>query len=129
MRTLLPRSDRAVADCVGAMRRGEVSRQRFKPTDAFVDESTGGRRYLMGCFLIEARHLGKVPSETAVPAADGKRRHFSHDTPEQRRDALRVFAEFSIRAFVTVVYSDPRRGRVRCAGCLPLRDRDATSDA
>ena len=76
--------------------------QRFRPTDAFVDESVRGRRYLMGCVLIEARHLSAVRSETAALAADGKRRHFSHDTPEQRRDALRVFADFPVRAFVTV---------------------------
>ena len=79
-----------------------MSKRRFRPTDAFVDESIRGRRYLMGCVLVEARHLGTVRSETAALAADGKRRHFSHDTPEQRRDALRVFADFSIRTFVAV---------------------------
>jgi hypothetical protein len=29
----------------------------FRPTDAFVDESIRGRRYIMGCVLVEARHL------------------------------------------------------------------------
>lgn len=79
-----------------------MSKQRFRPTDAFADESIRGRRYLMGCVLVEVRHLSTVRSETAALAAKGKRRHFSHDTPEQRRDALRLFSEFPIRAFVTV---------------------------
>ncbi len=79
-----------------------MSRQRFRPTDAFVDESIRGRRYLMGCVLIEARRLSTVRLETAALATDGKRRHFSHDTAEHRRDAPRVFADMSIRAFVTV---------------------------
>ena len=30
-------------------------RRRFLPTDAFVDESIRGRRYLMGCVLVEAK--------------------------------------------------------------------------
>ena len=34
-----------------------MSRRRFRPTDAFVDESIRGRRYLMGCVFIEARDL------------------------------------------------------------------------
>ena len=79
-----------------------MSKRRFRPTDAFVDESIRGRWYLMRCVLVEARHVGAVRSETAALAADGKRRHFSHDTPEQRRDALRLFAQFPIRALVTV---------------------------
>ena len=41
-----------------------MSKRRFRPTDAFVDESIRGRRYLMGCVLFEARSLNDVRSET-----------------------------------------------------------------
>jgi hypothetical protein len=45
-----------------------VSR-RFRPTDAFVDESVRGQRYLLGCVLIEARSL------TTTRQAMGDLRH------------------------------------------------------
>ena len=34
--------------------------RRFRPTDAYVDESIRARRYVMGCVLVEARHLATL---------------------------------------------------------------------
>ena len=36
--------------------------QRFRPTDAFVDESRRGRRYLMGWVLAQAKDLPSIRS-------------------------------------------------------------------
>ena len=79
-----------------------MSKRRFRPTDAFVDESIRGQRYWMSCVMVEVRSLAALRADTAALAAEGKRRHFSHDTVEQRRDALGVFARFPVKALVVV---------------------------
>ena len=46
-----------------------MSKRRFRPTDAFVDESIRGQRYWMSCVLIEVRNLAALRAETAALAA------------------------------------------------------------
>jgi hypothetical protein len=79
-----------------------MSKRRFRPTDAFVDESIRGQRYWMSCVFVEVRSLAALRAETAALASKGKRRHFSHDTVDQRREALNVFSGFPVRALVVV---------------------------
>ena len=76
--------------------------RRFRPTDAFVDESIRGQRYLMGCVLIEARHLARVRQATAALVAPGKRLHFHQELDSTRRSALELFATMPVRATVVV---------------------------
>lgn len=76
--------------------------RRFRPTDAFVDESVRGQRYLMGCVLIEARHLTAVRQATASLVGEGKRLHFHQELDSMRRAALEVFAAMPVRVTVVV---------------------------
>ena len=80
-----------------------MSRRRFRPTDAFVDESIRGRRYLMGCVLIEARHLASVRRAVVDLVVGGKRLHFHQELDATRRAALGVFAELPIEVHVVSV--------------------------
>jgi hypothetical protein len=78
-----------------------VSR-RFRATDAFVDESIRGQRYLMGCVLIEARHLTTVRRATAALVGDAKRLHFHQELDSMRRSALELFATMPVRVTMVV---------------------------
>ena len=82
--------------------------RRFPPSDAFVDESIRGQRYLMGCVLIEARHLTRVRQSTAALVAPGKRLQFHEELDSMRRSALELFATLPVR--VTVVVCTRRHG-------------------
>lgn len=77
--------------------------RRFRPTDAFVDESIRGRRYVMGCVLVEARHLAGLRL-AAKDLADGvaPRIHFNNDTDRQKRRVLDAIAEMPIEVFAVV---------------------------
>jgi hypothetical protein len=75
---------------------------RFRPTDAFVDESIRGQRYLMGCVLIEARHLTTVRRATAALVGDGKRLHFHQELDSMRRLALELIATMPVRVTMVV---------------------------
>jgi hypothetical protein len=75
---------------------------RFRPTDAFVDESIRGQRYLMGCVLIEARYLAGVRPAIAALGVAGTRVHFNNESTRQRTRVLTAIADMPIRAFVTV---------------------------
>lgn len=81
--------------------------RRFRPTDAFVDESIRGRRYIMGCVLVEARHLAELRS-AARDLADGvaPRIHFNNDTDRQKRRVLEAIAEMPIDVFAVVCTKD-----------------------
>lgn len=57
-----------------------MSRQRFKPTDAFVDKSIRGQRYLMGCVLVEAKTLPAVRPAVEELALFGNRIHFHNES-------------------------------------------------
>ena len=76
--------------------------RRFRPTDAFADESIRAQRYLMGCVLIEARHLTRVRRATAALVGDGKRLHFHQELDSMRRSALELFATMPVRVTVVV---------------------------
>jgi len=83
-----------------------VSR-RFRPPDAFVDESIRGQCYLMACVLVEARHLTEVPRDRSA-SRRGKRLHFHQELDSMRRTALELIATMPVR--VTVVVSTRRHG-------------------
>jgi hypothetical protein len=75
---------------------------RFRPTDAFVDESIRGSRYLMACVLVEARHLTHVRRATAALVGTRKRLHFHEELDSTRRRALEVFAALPLHVTVVV---------------------------
>jgi hypothetical protein len=93
-----------------------VSR-RFRPTDAFVDESIRGQRYLIGCVLIEARHLTGVRRATAALVGEGKRLHFHQELDSMRRSALELIASMPVRVTIVV--------RTRSHGLSEFHARDA----
>ena len=66
--------------------------RRFRPTDAFVDESIRGQRYLMGCVLVEARHVTEVRAEVSSLVLTGGRVHFHNESAGRRRALLDRFA-------------------------------------
>ena len=80
-----------------------MSRRRFRPTDAFVDESIRGRRYLMACVVVEARD--KPEMRSLVSGFAGTRRsrvHVNGELEERRKELLRTFGELNIATFVVV---------------------------
>lgn len=78
--------------------------RRFRPTDAFVDESIRGRRYLMGCVLIEARDLPATRAAIGALPTRGRRLHFNNEVDAQKRILLAAIAELPVRAFVVVCH-------------------------
>lgn len=77
--------------------------RRFRPTDAYVDESIRGRRYVMGCVLVEARHLAVLrPAVEALAIGVSPRIHFNNDTDRQKRRVLDAIAEMPIQVIATV---------------------------
>ena len=78
--------------------------RRFRPTDAFVDESIRGQRYLMGCALIEARQLADVRPAVAALGIDGMRVHFNNESNRQKARVLSAIASMPLRAIVTICY-------------------------
>lgn len=77
-------------------------------TDAFVDESIRGPRYLMACVLVEARHLALVRRSTAALVGAGKRLHFHQELDRTRRTALELIVTLPVG--VTVVACTRRHG-------------------
>ena len=81
--------------------------RRFRPTDAFVDESIRGRRYVMGCVLVEARHLSILATgDGRVVDVMTSRIHFNNETDDQKRRVLDAIADMPIQAFATVCAKD-----------------------
>lgn len=70
-------------------------------TDAFVDESIRGRRYLMGCVLVEARHLHELRPAVRSLALH-QRVHFNNESVRQKRRVLAAIADMPIAALVVV---------------------------
>ena len=80
-----------------------MSRHRFRPTDAFVDESIRGSRYLMACVLVEARDKPEMRSLVAGLAGTRRSRvHFNAELDERRRELLETFEALNIETFVVV---------------------------
>jgi hypothetical protein len=107
-----------------------MTTRKFRPTDAFVDESSRGQRYLMGCVLIEAKHLATARRSTADLVSDGKRIHFHQERDKTRRQFLDVFVTMPVRVVGVVCYRQHGvsefRARDACVGALvrELQDRD-----
>ena len=78
--------------------------RRFRPTDAFVDEPIRGKRYLMGCVLIEARDLPATRAAIGALPTRGRRLHFNNEVDAQRRVLLSAIADLPVRAFVVVCH-------------------------
>jgi hypothetical protein len=77
--------------------------RRFRPTDAYVDESIRGRRYVMGCVLVEARNLATLrPAIDALASGVAPRIHFNNDTDRQKRRVLDAVAGMPIEVFATL---------------------------
>jgi hypothetical protein len=78
--------------------------RRFRPTDAFVDESIRGQRYLMGCVLVEAKNLASVRNDVEGLVLSGGRVHFHNESRQRRRELLARFATYPMAAFVVVCH-------------------------
>jgi hypothetical protein len=76
--------------------------KRLPYTDAFVDESIRGQRYLMACVLVHARHLTAVRRATAALVGDGRRLHFHQELASTRRMALELFATIPVSVTIAV---------------------------
>jgi hypothetical protein len=75
--------------------------QRFRPTDAFVDESIRGQRYLMACVLVQARDLPKMRADMSeLAGTKSSRVHFNAELDSRRQTLLQTFAELPIESFV-----------------------------
>lgn len=76
--------------------------RRFRPTDAFVDESIRGQHYLLGCILIEARSLAST-RRTMDDLRHARRRiHFHNESTKRRREILGVVSQLPLMAVVNV---------------------------
>lgn len=89
----------------------------FRPTDAFVDESIRGQRYLLACVLAEGRHLGEARAVLSGLAPVGKRIHFYEGTDRTRRRAVDVFLTLRVEVLMAVC--------VRGNGVTEFHARDA----
>lgn len=74
----------------------------FTPTDAFVDESMRGQRYLLGCVLVEARSLNTVRRSLVGIKIANRRVHFTNESPRRRREILQLIASLPVRSFVVI---------------------------
>jgi hypothetical protein len=92
----------------------------FRPTDAFVDESIRGRRYIMGCVLVEARHLAVLrPAVEELATGVAPRIHFNNDSDQQKRRVLDAIAEMPVQVFATVCAKDHSTNEFQArAACL-----------
>ena len=79
--------------------------KRLPFTDAFVDESVRGRRYLMACVMAEARHLPELRLEMRALAIH-ERVHFNNESARRKRLVLSAIAEMPIGVFVAVAHRD-----------------------
>lgn len=75
--------------------------KRLPFTDAFVDESVRGRRYLMACVMAEARHLPELRVAMRALAVH-ERVHFNNESARRKRLVLSAIAEMPIGVFIVV---------------------------
>ena len=75
--------------------------KRLPFTDAFVDESVRGRRYLMACVMAEARHLPELRLAMRALAVH-ERVHFNNESARRKRLVLSAIAEMPIGVFIAV---------------------------
>jgi hypothetical protein len=109
-----------------------VSR-RFRPTDAFVDESIRGQRDLMACVLVQAHDVPEMRADVgALAGTKSSRVHFNAELDSRRQVLLETFAALSIESFVVVCRRSHGvtefQARTRClayiVGALQLRSVD-----
>jgi len=75
--------------------------KRLPSTDAFVDESVRGPRYLMACVMAEVRHLPEMRL-TMRDLALHQRVHFNNESTARKRMVLSVITTMPITAFIAV---------------------------
>jgi hypothetical protein len=78
--------------------------RRFRPTDAFVDESIRGARYLLGCVLVDLRDAGAMRRKLDDLVLGGGRLHFHNESARRRRELLAEMARLPISCFVVVFH-------------------------
>jgi hypothetical protein len=72
-------------------------------TDAFVDESIRGQRYLVACVLVQAHELPLMRSELAeLSGPKSSRVHFNAELDGRRARLLQTFAAWPIESFVVM---------------------------
>lgn len=77
--------------------------KRLPFTDAFVDESIRGQRYLMACVLVHARDLAPLRSEVERLASGvAPRVHFNNDSDRQKRRVLDAISSMPIQVFAVM---------------------------
>lgn len=72
------------------------------PTDAFVDESIRGQRYLMSCVMLAARDIASTRATIADLSIAHRRVHFHNESPKRRAALLMSFADLPISTQVVV---------------------------
>ena len=83
-----------------------MSRRRFRPTDAFVDESIRGDRYIMSCVLAEARALRDLRLSMEELALHGQV-HFRKESVRRRPMLIATISVLPVEAFAVVVKRAP----------------------
>jgi hypothetical protein len=78
--------------------------KRLPFTDAFVDESIRGQRYLMACVMAQARDLPSIRTAVRALPTRGRRLHFHNEDDAQRRVLLAAMADLPVRAYVVVCH-------------------------
>jgi hypothetical protein len=78
--------------------------KRLPYTDAFVDESIRGQRYLMACVLLEAAQLAVVRNDLRALVLHGGRVHFHNESASRRRLILEAIAGSQVSSFVVVCH-------------------------
>ena len=99
--------------------------KRLPFTDAFVDESIRGRRYLMACVLVAAKDLAPLRVEVESLVLTGRRVHFHNESKARRRVLLSEFSEWPISTVVTVCHrghgTTEYAARAQCLGTIVER--------
>ena len=83
-----------------------MSRRRFRPTDAFVDESIRRDRYIMSCVLSEARTLRDLRLSMLELALHGQV-HFRKESVRRRPMLIETISALPVEAFAVVVKRSP----------------------
>jgi hypothetical protein len=80
-----------------------MNRRRWRPTDAHIDESQRGTRYVMGCVITDARDHPEIRRRVVELMRPRQRRiHFHDESLPDRRRLVDGFAELPLRVVVAV---------------------------
>ena len=107
-----------------------MTRPRWRATDAHVDESQRGSRYVMACVLTDVRdHLDIRRGVEQLMRPRQRRIHFHDESLAERRRFVEGFAQLPIRVIVVAARIDhevdDERARAACLSRLVhgLQDR------